>query len=105
RFLQPLVDLPMAVGLSLGHACLAGVEQLESGIHRLAHGALGLRTEFGARLEGFVDGAGKLVVGHGCSGSFGCGLSGARTGVSSRATRAFVYMRGQTEHTDIARLS
>ena len=59
--LQPLVDLPAAVGLALGDARLAGVEQVERGLDRLAHRALGLGADVVARLEGLVDGLGKLV--------------------------------------------
>ena len=32
RFLQPLVDLPAAVGLALGDARFAGIEQIERGV-------------------------------------------------------------------------
>jgi hypothetical protein len=35
----------LAVGVSLGDPRLAGVEQVEAGIHRLTHGTFGLRTD------------------------------------------------------------
>ena len=54
--------MPLAVGLSLGNARFAGIEQIEGGIHRLAHRALGLRADLVASLEGLVDDLGKLVV-------------------------------------------
>ena len=60
--LEPLIDVPLAVGLSLGNARFAGIEQIEGGIHRLAHCALGLWADLVASLEGLVDDAGKLVV-------------------------------------------
>src|SRR5450759_3607335 len=60
--LQPLIDLPAAVGLALGHARLAAVEQSKRGIDGLAHRALGLRADFVAALEGVVDNLGKLIV-------------------------------------------
>src|SRR5581483_3327144 len=84
--LQPLIDLPLAVGPALGNARLPGVEQLERGIDRLAHGALGLRADLVALLEGFVDDLGEFV-GHGAPCSFR-GLSGSRRAMSSRARKA-----------------
>ena len=61
---QPLIDLPGAAWLPLGHARLAAIEQFKRRIDRLAHSASGLRPDLVAALEGLVDDLGKLVVGH-----------------------------------------
>ena len=56
--------MPAAIALALGHARLAGIQQFERVIDRLAHRRPGLGTDAVARLERVVDDAGKLVVGH-----------------------------------------
>ena len=58
RFLQPLIDLPLAIGLSLGDASAAGIEQVQRGIHRFAHGTFGLRADLVTAFESLVDNAG-----------------------------------------------
>src|SRR5262249_48989765 len=60
----------------------------------LAYRTFGLRPDLVAPFEGFIDNAGKLVVGHGRSGSFGWGLSGAEQGMSSCARRAKLFFGG-----------
>ncbi len=62
RLLEPLIDVPLAVGVSLGDARFAGIEQVERRFHRLAHRTLGLRADLVAAFEGLVDDVGKLVV-------------------------------------------
>src|SRR5690606_12042031 len=64
RLLQPLVDAPAAVGLLLRHPRLAAVEEPERLLHRLPHRTGRIEADFGALLEGLLDGAGKVVVGH-----------------------------------------
>jgi hypothetical protein len=62
-----LVDRPGAVAAALGDPCLAAVEQVERGLDRLTHRALGGGRDVGALLEGVVDGLGKIGVRHGVS--------------------------------------
>ena len=56
RLLQPLIDLPFAAGLALGHACLALVEQIQRVIHGLADFAFGRGRDAVAGVERGVDG-------------------------------------------------
>ena len=58
------MTLPRAVGLLLGDARLAAVEQVERLVDRLAHRALGLRPDVVALLEGVVDGLGEFGMRH-----------------------------------------
>ena len=45
----------------LGHAGLAGIEQVERRVHGLAHGALGLEIDLVAALPGLLDGGLKIA--------------------------------------------
>src|SRR5262249_40138514 len=67
--LTPLIDVPLPVRIAFGDARLPGIQKLERGIHRLEHGAFGLRSDLVAAFKGLVDHACKLVGGHGGSGS------------------------------------
>ncbi len=68
RLLQPLVDLPRIrprrAGELLRHPGLAGIEQPERRLDRVAHLALGLRIDPRAILEGVVDQRLEAGVGH-----------------------------------------
>src|SRR6516162_241851 len=86
--LQPLIDVPLTVRASLSDARLPAVEQIKSGIDRFADRTLGFRADLVTPFEGFVDDAGKFVVGHRPPASFGCGLSGPGQGMSSCVPRA-----------------
>ena len=62
--LQPLMHLPLAAGL-LGHAGLAGIEEVQRLLHGLAHGSRGGGVHIGPVFPGGVDGLGEVGVGHG----------------------------------------
>ncbi|MGY4433028.1 hypothetical protein ACVWWO_005505 [Bradyrhizobium sp. F1.13.1] len=64
RLLQPLIDLPLAVGAALGNAGLALVQNLQRVIHGLADLAPGRGRDAVARLEGAVDGGFEGGQGH-----------------------------------------
>src|SRR5258706_14485852 len=62
---QPLIDLPTPIGLALGNAQLALVQQVERALHGLADRAFGLGRDGVALLERGIDGAGRIGAGHG----------------------------------------
>ena len=64
RLLEPLIDPPGPVGLFLGDARFAGIEQIERGLDRVAHRALGCQADFVALFEGVVDGFREVGVSH-----------------------------------------
>src|SRR5690606_33890069 len=67
RLLQPLVDLPAAVGLLLGDPGGAVVEQPQRLVYRLSNLALGRDADLGSRLEGLVNALREVLVGHAAS--------------------------------------
>src|SRR5438128_315223 len=64
RLLQPLVDLPLAIGAALGDAGLAFVQQLQRVIDGLANFTLGRRRDAVAGIECGVDGGFQRGQGH-----------------------------------------
>jgi hypothetical protein len=64
-FLEPLIDPPAALGVSLRHARFAAIEQIECRLDRLAHLTLRRRTDLVALLEGALDNGDEPGVCHG----------------------------------------
>ena len=63
RLLQPLMDAPAVIGFFCD-ADLAGIEEQEGGLDRLAHDATRAGADIRPVLEGCIDGAGEIGLGH-----------------------------------------